>query len=46
MKRTDTAIQLRHFERGDAKSVQTHLYPELSEPDIAEMITEWNSGVY
>lgn len=46
MKHTDAAIQLRHFERGDAKSIQTHLYPDLSETDISEMITEWNSGVY
>ena len=39
-------IILRHFEHKDIKSLQGNLYPYLSENDIRDLITEWNSCIY
>lgn len=39
-------ILLRHFEHKDVNSIKDNLYPDLSEKDIKDLITEWNSCVY
>lgn len=42
----DTMIVLRHFEQKDVGSIRNSLYPDLSETEITDLITEWNSCVY
>ena len=39
-------IILRHFEHKDVKSIQDNLYPNLSENDLLDLISEWNSRIY
>ena len=39
-------ITLRHFTREDAGPVHAALYPDMPESDIADLIAEWNAGVF
>ncbi len=39
-------VTLRSFVPEDAESVRRNLYPDLSLPDIAQMIDEWNTRRY
>lgn len=39
-------IILRHFEHKDVRSIQDEMYPNLSENDIRDLISEWNTCIY
>ena len=39
-------ITLRHFTQDDVESIRNNLYSDMTESEIANMITEWNSCVY
>lgn len=39
-------VTLREFCEKDVAALQTHQYPELSDTEISQMITDWNKRVY
>ncbi|MBQ7146317.1 MAG: GNAT family N-acetyltransferase [Lachnospiraceae bacterium] len=39
-------LTLRHFEQEDAETLRSFLYPDMTIPDIQDMIRQWNTFVH